>query len=359
MRKKISFVVNTFDKRDRGGVLRIVSELSNKLINYYDVNIISFGIVYERAYELNAKVNLVSLNIYNYNTSFYNGLEKIKWFKEAREKIKPYLISNNIWLTTSPPISLLFSYLKFEFNELKVIGCDHTSTIYKKKPIIQWVRNLLLSKLDVMVGLTPQDTQYYLDHGINSVCIPNGINLTEIKELKNSRKHLVYVGRFNVEKQPFKAVDLFAGSSLYGTNITLKMYGHGDCENELEQYILDKGYGKYIQIIKGETDPDIIYQDAFALILTSKIEGFGLVLLEAMARKIPCLSFKIPYGPLNIINNGINGFFISDNVLDFDEKVKLISGLDENVIKKSISAFDINEIVILWKGLVLDVYEKY
>lgn len=358
MRKKISFVVNTFDKRDRGGVLRIVSELSNKLINYYDVNIISFGIVYERAYELNAKVNLVSLNIYNYNTSFYNGLEKIKWFKEAREKIKPYLISNNIWLTTSPPISLLFSYLKFEFNELKVIGCDHTSTIYKKKPIIQWVRNLLLSKLDVMVGLTPQDTQYYLDHGINSVCIPNGINLTEIKELKNSRKHLVYVGRFNVEKQPFKAVDLFAGSSLYGTNITLKMYGHGDCENELEQYILDKGYGKYIQIIKGETDPDIIYQDAFALILTSKIEGFGLVLLEAMARNIPCLSFKIPYGPINIIDEGVNGYFFEDDCIDFQSKIEALKVLDLKNIKKSINKYNLEEINHQWLNVLSVLYEK-
>ena len=98
------------------------------------------------------------------------------------------------------------------------------------------------------------------------------------------------------------------------------MYGHGDCENELEQYILDKGYGKYIQIIKGETDPDIIYQDAFALILTSKIEGFGLVLLEAMARKIPCLSFKIPYGPLNIIKNGESTMFSYFSCIQFPFK---------------------------------------
>lgn len=359
MRKKISFVVNTFDKRDRGGVLRIVSELSNKLINYYDVNIISFGIVYERAYDLNSKVNLISLSMGNYNTSFYKGLSKIIWFKEAREKIKPYIVNDEVWLTTSPPISLLFSCLKFEYKKIKVIGCDHTSTIYKKNFFIQKIRNILLSKLDIMVGLTPQDAQYYLDHGINSVCIPNGIDFSKVNEFNSAKKHLIYVGRFNEEKQPFKAVDLFTGSSLYGTDITLKMYGHGDYENELEQYVLDKGYDKYVKIIKGETDPDVIYKDAFALILTSKIEGFGLVLLEAMARNIPCLSFKIPYGPLNIINNGINGFFINDSVLDFDEKSKLILELDENLIEKSISMFDINEIVILWEKLILDIYERY
>lgn len=355
---KICFVVQTFDKRDRGGVLRVVSQLANLLIHSYEVEIIGFGEISENAYLLDPSIKLTALNLKKYNTSFYENYKKIAWFKEAYLKIQPHLNDEVIWITSSPPISLLFSYLKFKNKKMKVIGCDHTSTIYKKKPIIQWVRNLLLSKLDVMVGLTPQDTQYYLDHGINSVCIPNGINLTEIKELKNSRKHLVYVGRFNVEKQPFKAVDLFAGSSLYGTNITLKMYGHGDCENELEQYILDKGYGKYIQIIKGETDPDIIYQDAFALILTSKIEGFGLVLLEAMARNIPCLSFKIPYGPINIIDEGVNGYFFEDDCIDFQSKIEALKVLDLKNIKKSINKYNLEEINHQWLNVLSVLYEK-
>jgi len=355
---KICFVVQTFDKRDRGGVLRVVSQLANLLIHSYEVEIIGFGEISENAYLLDPSIKLTALNLKKYNTSFYENYKKIAWFKEAYLKIQSHLNDEVIWITSSPPISLLFSYLKFKNKKMKVIGCDHTSTIYKKKPIIQWVRNLLLSKLDVMVGLTPQDTQYYLDHGINSVCIPNGINLTEIKELKNSRKHLVYVGRFNVEKQPFKAVDLFAGSSLYGTNITLKMYGHGDCENELEQYILDKGYGKYIQIIKGETDPDIIYQDAFALILTSKIEGFGLVLLEAMARNIPCLSFKIPYGPINIIDEGVNGYFFEDDCIDFQSKIEALKVLDLKNIKKSINKYNLEEINHQWLNVLSVLYEK-
>lgn len=351
---KICFVVQTFDKRDRGGVLRVVSQLANLLIHSYEVEIIGFGEISENAYLLDPSIKLTALNLKKYNTSFYENYKKIAWFKEAYLKIQPHLNDEVIWITSSPPISLLFSYLKFKNKKMKVIGCDHTSTIYKKKPIIQWVRNLLLSKLDVMVGLTPQDTQYYLDHGINSICIPNGIDLAKVKELKNSRKHLIYVGRFNAEKQPFKAVDLFAGSSLYGTDITLKMYGHGDYEDELEQYVLDKGYSKYIKIIKGETDPDVIYKDAFALILTSKIEGFGLVLLEAMARNIPCLSFKIPYGPINIIEEGLNGFFVDEDIENFNSVCKLIRKMTLSEISKTIEDYDIKKILTQWKSLITD-----
>ena len=82
-----------------------------------------------------------------------------------------------------------------------------------------------------------------------------------------------------------------------------------DCSPDHSIEVLEKVAKNYpnrinsIKIIKGEVDPEVIYKDALALILTSKVEGFGLVLLEAISRNIPCLSFKTSYGPLNIIKN--------------------------------------------------------
>ncbi|MDA3440681.1 glycosyltransferase [Acinetobacter bereziniae] len=355
---RICFVVHTFDKRDRGGVLRVISQLANQLVNYYDVDILSFGCVDEQAYKIDRRIKLISLNMMNYNTSYYNGLKKINWFREAFNCIYRKLSNDTIWITSSPPISLLFSLLKLRNEKLRVIGCDHTSTLYTKNFFIQKLRNFLLSRLDIMVALTPQDQEYYKSNGIKSVCIPNGIDLKNISKEHNNRRFLIYVGRLNEEKQPFKAIDFYMSSSLPKENIKMKIYGHGDYEQEVNTYINEHGLENFIQVIKGETDPSVIYKDAFALILTSKIEGFGLVLVEAMSRNIPCLSFEIPYGPLNIIRESVNGFFISDDGSDFDEKILLIKGLSLDEIHSSISEYDSEKVMKKWEKLILECYES-
>ncbi|HBM8163295.1 TPA: glycosyltransferase, partial [Acinetobacter baumannii] len=336
--RKIAFVVQTFDKRDRGGVLRVIAYLANHLSKKYQVEIVSCGVINELAYKLDSKVNLKSLNMLKYNTTFYVGFNKLFWFKEVYKNIKAIIYDDVIWITSSPPLSLLFSFLKLKRKSLKVIGCDHTSTVYQKSIFIQKIRNFLLSKLDVMIGLTPQDIEYYKKNSINSVLIPNGIDLNSISSNENHEKYLIFVGRFNNEKQPFKAINLFVNSSLISQGIILKMYGHGELEKELREFISKNEYSNSIKIIKGEVDPEVIYKDALALILTSKVEGFGLVLLEAISRNIPCLSFKTSYGPLNIIKNGENGFFIEDDVKDFNDKLILLKEIDRANIYKSIDS---------------------
>lgn len=349
---KICFVVQTFDKRDRGGVLRVVSQLANLFIHNYEVEIFGFGEIGENAYSLDPRIKLISLNMKKYNTSFYQSYKKIKWFKEAYSKISPYVNGDVIWITSSPPISLLFSYLKLRNKKIKVIGCDHTSTVYKKNFFIQKIRNNLLSNLDMMIGLNPQDTDYYLRNGIKSVCIPNGIDLSNIENPNNDRKYLIYVGRFNEEKQPFKAINLFVNSELYNSNIIFKMYGHGEFENQVKEYIEVNGYGDKVEIIKGETNPEIIYKDALALILTSKLEGFPVVLLEAFSRNIPCLSFKTPYGPLNIIKEGKNGFFIDEGIKGFNLACEKLKEIEFSEISETINEYEINLILKKWDDLL-------
>ena len=79
--------------------------------------------------------------------------------------------------------------------------------------------------------------------------------------------------------------------------------------------------------------------------MTSKIEGFPLVLLEAISKNIPCLSFRIPYGPLNIIKDGLNGYFIEDDIIDFNQKIDALKKMDRTFIYTSIKEYDFSEIL--------------
>ena len=48
------------------------------------------------------------------------------------------------------------------------------------------------------------------------------------------------------------------------------------------------------------------------LVMTSLYEPFGLVLVEAMSCGLPVVAFNCPYGPADIIIDGVDGFLIEN-----------------------------------------------
>ena len=58
------------------------------------------------------------------------------------------------------------------------------------------------------------------------------------------------------------------------------------------------------------------------LVMTSLYEPFGLVLVEAMSCGLPVVAFNCPYGPSDIITDGVDGFLIENrNVEAFASRI--------------------------------------
>ena len=64
------------------------------------------------------------------------------------------------------------------------------------------------------------------------------------------------------------------------------------------------------------------FRESSMLVLTSIFEPFGLVMPEAMSCGLPVVSFDSPYGPEDIITDGVDGFLVRNrNVSDFADRI--------------------------------------
>jgi len=115
---------------------------------------------------------------------------------------------------------------------------------------------------------------------------------------------------------------------------------------------------KNIELCGYATDVEKEFLDSSIFVLTSRYEGFGLVLLEAQSCGLPCVSFNCKEGPAEIIDNGVNGFLIDPfDVSDFAEKTIYL--LENETLRrefaeksrKDLYRFSIKSVMQQWENL--------
>lgn len=353
MKNKVVFVVHSYDFQTRGGVLKVVSMLSNEFVKSGEVEILSFGQVKQLPYPLDENVKISSLNQKKYDTRFYKGVAKVFWFLKAFFLLIKFIRKNSkaYFLTTSPPLNLVFGVLRLFKKNITVFGCDHTSVGYKSAGIGGKIKFYLYQRLNAIIALTQDDCDIYIQKRINAFYIPNPLEKVVETTTHSLHNRLLYVGRFSAEKRPDLALKSYYLSKLWKEGIHFYMYGYGEMHQYLNSLIQEYSLSDYVHIISNESDPSKIYKDAFALVLTSKVEGFGMVLLEAISRGIPCISTNAPFGPKNIIINGQNGYLVEDNQIDEYLDVNKINVLRDNDIPLTVNKFQTDNVMKLWLRL--------
>lgn len=107
------------------------------------------------------------------------------------------------------------------------------------------------------------------------------------------------------------------------------------------------------------------YQEASMFLMTSRFEGFPMVLIEAMASGLPCVAFDCPVGPRALISNNENGFLIPEDQIDeFASKVNLL--IENNNLAKtmgqkgmqSVKKYNTESIMKQWVDLFQSLVKK-
>lgn len=133
------------------------------------------------------------------------------------------------------------------------------------------------------------------------------------------------VGRLTLDKQHHLLIDIWSEIAKFYPDWKLRIVGSGELNDDLINTIQRHNLSSSVTIVKPTKNIMSEYFNASIFLLTSRFEGFGMVLIEAMECGLPCVSFDCPSGPPEIITNGLNGFLIrSFDLVAYSNKVKLL-----------------------------------
>jgi len=148
--------------------------------------------------------------------------------------------------------------------------------------------------------------------------IPNPVVKPPIRDnaSRSGLLRLIAMGRFTSEKQFELLLDAFARVSPLHTDWRLTIYGEGPLRGALETQRERLGLVDFVEMPGHVQDVFGAMQASDLFVLTSRYEGFPNVLCEAMACGLPVISTDCPYGPCEIIRNGVDGLLVPPSDLE-------------------------------------------
>jgi len=148
---------------------------------------------------------------------------------------------------------------------------------------------------------------------------------------------VVMLARLDQQKQVDHAIEAFRDVLVQRPGARLEIYGRGPEEKALQALIKRHRLGRSVRLKGYTTDPSGVYRRASVALLTSRYEGFGLVVAEALAHGCPVVSYDLKYGPSDIIDDGVDGFLVAEgDTAALARRVVLLLGDDD--LRRSMSA---------------------
>lgn len=377
---KIYFIV--YNIYGMGGTVRTTVNTVNYLVNKgYKVEIISLRRTSKYPlFKIDKKVEVTPLIdvrrgfLYSTNSKFYKKLIKkallsipsifmdkhedlykmFSLFSDIKLISKLKTIRSGIVVTTIPSFNLLSTKL-LKKNVIK-IGQEHKPYDAHHEEFRKKIKHNY-NKLDCLTCLTDRDYNYYKDLNRNVFKIENGVQMQpEQAELKN--KLIISAGRFSNEKGFDLLLEAFGFVVEKHPDWHLVIFGEGKEKEKMKKIIIDKNiYNNVILMPKSDKLNDEMLK-ASMYVLSSRYESFGMVLLEAMALGIPCVSYSCA-GPSEIIRHNEDGILVQEqdikgladgiNKLIEDEELRTRLGAKA---RKNIARYSLESIGAKWDDII-------
>ena len=364
-----------------GGVERIVSVKASYFAEKlgYDVTIIvTEGTGRTSFFPLSDKVKVVNFELDFEELWRASFLKKVYLYLKKQAKFKRLLRAELMHIRPDFTISMLRREVNFithiqdgskKIGELHVNRENYRnfepneSNALKNLFAKMWMQSLIrnLKRMDRLVVLTEKSKALWPELS-NVVVIPDPLPFTVDKKSSLQSKRVITIGRYTYQKGYDMLLKAWSIVEKQHPDWSLAIYGMGD-RKPFEKQVYTLGLDKNRIQLNGPVDNVCKeYLNSSIFVLTSRFEGFGLVIIEAMSCGVPVVAFSCKMGPDEIITNGNDGYLVPvDDINGLSNKISsLIKNQDlRNQFGRAASEnsqrYNIDKIASQWKCLFDDL----
>jgi len=386
--KRICFLVDSVFSY--GGVQRVTAVIAKQLSRDYDVSILTFDnpknidktiygldeanityrfLAYPEVPKLQAQCCRMLSGLYKKilpKTKIFNKMYAFSSFPPSRRKwLQTVLKEGNYDAIVGVHIFLAarLATMKPNLGNAKTIGWVHNSynalfgadSPYAGTEIAPYYIEQFKT-LDSLIVLTKQDAEIYKEkHHFRPTVIYNPLTLKPGARSEGKSKKFLAVGRLSKGHKGFDIlIDAFHLFAEKNKEWTLDIVGEGPEHDHFQQMIDQYGLNDRITIHPFTNNVQKYYSQAQIYVLSSRWEGFGLVLVEAMSHGLPIISSDIPTSKELLGDFGL--YFRSGDTIDLASKLDEATRIDWQ--KKSDQAvalsadFSVEAITQQWKEII-------
>ncbi|MDM1352171.1 glycosyltransferase family 4 protein [Myroides marinus] len=329
-----------------GGIERVLGVKTDYLIKQlnYDITIVTYNQENEHFFfKFNDSIKFIHLKFdkqpfVSQKNLFKSFLNKRRFQKKYKKKVIELLKERSFDFAISLGLGEEKYFLHTIKDGSKKILEFHFSHYYYYRNVhnASWIKKIMLSiylkylcfvfgKYDAFISLTKEDAREWKKSNNNVYTIFNPLTILPKKEVNLENKNAVSLGRLVSDKGFDMMIEAWKLVNIKHPDWKLNIFGSGELDSELLKLIKINGLESIVVLNSTISNVEEAFVESSIYLLSSRNEGLPLSLMESMVFGLPSVSFNCPYGPSELIDDGLSGFLVErDNVVDFARKICIL-----------------------------------
>lgn len=305
-----------------GGAERVTANLATHWDGKgWQVTVVTLSDAAADFYQLPVSVRRIGLGLLrespNVAFGLVNALRRIVALRRVMREIRP-----DVALAMMDKNNILLALAAAGLPGIVRIGSEHIHPPqYPLGRMWEWLRRLTYRGLDAVVALTEESAAWLRRHTSarrvpvipNAVPYPLPAHAPRLEPPARSRegeRWLLAVGRLVDQKGFDLLINAFQKLASRFPLWRLFILGEGPLRGALERQVEESGLTGRIELPGRAGNVGEWYRAADLYVMSSRFEGFGNTLAEAMAHGLPAVSFDCDTGPRDIIRHEVDGWLV-------------------------------------------------